>query len=280
MQDDVISKCGGKRLKGLSTQNNSDRPLFTVVTPVFNGAKGMEATILSVRDQKYKNLEYIVIDGGSTDGTLDLLRKYEDTIDYWGSEPDQGIYDAMNKAIGLARGQWVYFIGSDDTLCDSLNAVAQYLHDDRTVYYGNVLLTGSQKIYDGSFGSWKLSRRNICQQAIFYPRGLFESERFSLLYPVLADWEFNLRIYSNHVFRFQHIPVLIAKYDNVSGVSGLGDDRFKRDMGSLIREHLPAVCYMLHQVGTIARSAIRWILRRPGDRGIKKSCPAKSCGVK
>jgi glycosyltransferase involved in cell wall biosynthesis len=280
MQGDAISKCGGKRLKGLSTQNNSDRPFFTVVTPVFNGAKGMEATILSVQNQKYRNIEYIVIDGGSTDGTLDLLRKYEDTIDYWVSEPDHGIYDAMNKAISLARGEWVYFIGSDDTLYDSLDAVAQYLDDRRTVYYGNVLLTGSQKIYDGAFGSWKLSRRNICQQAIFYPRGLFESERFSLLYPVLADWEFNLRIYSNHVFRFQHIPVLIAKYDNVSGVSALGDNRFKGDMGSLIREHLPAVCYMLHQVRTIARTAVHWILRRPGDRGIKKSCPAKSCGVK
>jgi glycosyltransferase involved in cell wall biosynthesis len=282
MQHEVISKCGGKRLKELSAQSASGGPLFTLVTPVFNGEKRIESTILSVLSQTFSSFEYIVIDGGSTDGTLDLLRKYENVIDYWITEPDLGIYDAMNKAVGLARGQWLYFIGSDDTLCDSLDAVAQYLDDDRTVYYGNVFLTGSQKIYDGKFGPWKLSRRNICQQAIFYPCCLFESEQFSLRYPVAADWEFNMRIYSNHNFRFQHIPVLVANYDNFSGVSAVGplDERFECDKSSLIRRHLPAACYLLHRIRTIARATVYLILRRPSGRNVSKSYPAKSGGVK
>lgn len=258
MQKDAAYISGGNRLKGLSKPNGTDGPLITVVTPVFNGDKELEASILSVLNQEYRNIEYILIDGGSTDRTLDILRKYEDSIDYWVSEPDRGIYDAMNKAVDLARGQWVYFIGSDDTLRDSLKTVAQYLVDERTIYYGNVFNTGSQTVYDGPFGPWKLSRCNICQQAIFYPRPLFESQRFSLQYPVAADWEFNLRSYSNPHFRFQYLPVLVANYNDLGGVSAVGpkDERFERNMSNLIREYLPAPYYVLHRIERSVRSAI------------------------
>ena len=80
------------------------RPLVTVVTIVFNGERHLEATIQSVLDQTYDNVEYILIDGGSTDGTVDILRRNEEFLDYWVSEPDLGIYDAMNKAAALATG--------------------------------------------------------------------------------------------------------------------------------------------------------------------------------
>jgi glycosyltransferase involved in cell wall biosynthesis len=257
MNINVEPKCGGKRVKGPSEPSNSDRPILTVITPVFNGDKDLESTIRSVLEHGNKNLEFIVIDGGSTDRTIEILRKYEDSIDYWVSEPDSGIYDAMNKGVRLARGQWLCFLGSDDTLCESSEKIARYLDDERTIYYGDVYMTGSKRIYDGAFGAWKLSRRNICQQAILYPHSLFESRMFDLRYPLLADWEFNLRSYSDSRFRFQHIPVIVANYNDVNGKSSVGvDEQFKLDQDRIIRECLPMASYTWYRFKRFAHAVI------------------------
>ncbi len=93
-------------------QNN--QPLISIVTVVYNGEKFLEETIQSVINQSYKNIEYIIIDGGSTDGTVDIIKKYEEHIDYWVSERDEGIYDAMNKGIRLAKGAYIAFLNADD----------------------------------------------------------------------------------------------------------------------------------------------------------------------
>lgn len=105
---------GGARAHGRQKCSEPGRPLLTVITVVFNGAATIEHTILSVIEQTYDNVEYIVIDGGSTDATVDILRKYEGSIDYWVSEKDAGIYDAMNKGIALARGDYIGMLNSDD----------------------------------------------------------------------------------------------------------------------------------------------------------------------
>jgi len=105
---------GGLRTKGFRKNTTEARPLITVITVVFNGAATIEHTIRSVTEQTYSNIEYIIIDGGSTDATLDILRKYEADIDYWVSEKDAGIYDAMNKGIALAKGEYIGMLNSDD----------------------------------------------------------------------------------------------------------------------------------------------------------------------
>src|ERR1700742_4639960 len=105
---------GGLRLKGIKKQSEIDNPLVSVVTVVYNGAKHLEQTINSVLNQSHKNVEYIIIDGGSTDGTLDIIKRYEDKIDYWQSERDGGIYFAMNKGVSLAKGELIGILNADD----------------------------------------------------------------------------------------------------------------------------------------------------------------------
>ena len=105
---------GGLRIRAGQNELYSSAPRVTVVTVVFNGGKTLEQTIKSVISQSYSNIEHIIIDGGSTDGTLDILRKYDSDIDYWLSEKDNGIYDAMNKGIALATGNYIGTLNSDD----------------------------------------------------------------------------------------------------------------------------------------------------------------------
>jgi glycosyltransferase involved in cell wall biosynthesis len=105
---------GGRRVRGTQKKLSPNKPLITLITVVFNGAATLEHTIRSVIEQTYDNVEHIIIDGGSTDATLDILRKYQDDIDYWVSKEDAGIYDAMNKGIVLARGDYIGMLNSDD----------------------------------------------------------------------------------------------------------------------------------------------------------------------
>ena len=105
---------GGLRSKGVYKRSLPDQPLITVITVVYNGASTVEGTIQSVINQTYSNIEYIVVDGGSNDGTIEILKRYEHAIDYWVSEKDGGIYDAMNKGIALASGAYVGMLNADD----------------------------------------------------------------------------------------------------------------------------------------------------------------------
>lgn len=111
---------GGLRTRSMLKQGRAGKPLVSVITVVFNGAATLEHNIQSVIGQGYDNVEHIVIDGGSTDGTTDILRKYDDNIDYWVSEKDAGIYDAMNKGIALAKGKYVGTLNADDYFADDL----------------------------------------------------------------------------------------------------------------------------------------------------------------
>jgi len=115
---------GGLRTQGYFKRSLPEKPLITVITVVFNGAQYLEETILSVIGQTYDNVEYIIIDGGSTDGTLDIIRQYEHAVDYWISEKDGGMYDALSKAFSLATGKLIQYINAGDFLYqNSLNAI-------------------------------------------------------------------------------------------------------------------------------------------------------------
>ena len=113
-QDERCRLTGGRRSRGVLKSSLPSKPLITVITVVFNGEKTLKDTIESVMMQTYENIEYIIIDGGSSDGTVDILKQYDHVIDYWHSEKDGGMYDAMNKGIVLCSGEYVGMLNSDD----------------------------------------------------------------------------------------------------------------------------------------------------------------------
>jgi len=116
------------------------KPKISVITVVFNGVSSIEETVSNVLDQSYENLEYIVIDGGSNDGTQDLIKKYQDKISLWISEPDRGIYDAMNKGIAKASGEYVIFMNCGDKFYDA-DTVKSFFIKNINRFYNKKLLS-------------------------------------------------------------------------------------------------------------------------------------------
>ncbi len=231
---------GGTRFKEVTRASSPGKPLVTVVGVVFNGEKDIEQCLESVIRQSGANLEIIVIDGGSTDRTLEIIKRYEDRIDYWLSETDSGIYDAMNKGIERSKGDWIYFLGADDTLLCDIGKTAAFFKDSETIYYGDVLLRTINKLYDGEYSTYKLARRNICQQAIFYPKSVFRRYKFNLAYPILADWELNMRCRKDNETKYSFIPVTVALYNDAAGVSTIRRDvRFYEDYIRLVKKYFP-----------------------------------------
>mgnify|MGYP001285464914 CR=1 FL=1 len=114
-----ISTEGGLRLKNIFKKDLPNKPLITIITATFNSEKYLEESILSLHKQKYDNYEHIIIDGGSSDETLNILKKYENKIDYWCSAKDKGIYDAFNIGMRLSAGSYLGFLNSDDTYTDN-----------------------------------------------------------------------------------------------------------------------------------------------------------------
>jgi len=116
-------------------------PTVSIVTVVYNRVNQLEETILSVLNQQFDKFEYIIIDGGSTDGTIDLIRKYEDRIAYWISEKDKGIYDAMNKGIDAAKGKWINFMNCGDRFMpDALSSVFSEDHNGADIVFGDTII--------------------------------------------------------------------------------------------------------------------------------------------
>ena len=161
---------GGLRTKGYFKKSYDDKPLLSIITVVFNGEAYLEETIQSVIGQTYNNVEYIIIDGGSTDGTLDIIKKYEEQIDYWVSEKDDGIYGAMNKGLMLSMGEIIGIINADD-----------YYVEDAIEKSIKALQTTGQ---DYSIGNIKKIPSNIISKPI-HP--LIENKIYSgMMYPHIA----------------------------------------------------------------------------------------------
>lgn len=175
----------------------------TIITAVFNGIKTVEKSIASVLENRHENIEYLVIDGGSTDGTVDILRKYSYCIDYWVSEPDDGIYDAWNKAIRLASGNWIAFVGADDVIRSG--AIHQYLeyikqNKKRRLDFVsskiNLVANGLSRRVVGRPWEWHIFKKymGVAHVGALHHRSLFmKFGLYDISYKICGDYELLLR---------------------------------------------------------------------------------------
>jgi glycosyltransferase involved in cell wall biosynthesis len=212
-------------------------PKVSIITSTYNAAATLEKCLDSILSQSRTDWEYLVIDGGSTDGTRELLKKYEHSIDYWLIEADEGVYDALNKGIALARGEWIYFIGADDYLIDPDVLQRVFAQEPRgLMIYGNVYFSFHGNVYSGKFSRLKLITRNICHQAIFYNKRLFEMFGcFDKRYRVLADWIFNLTCFFDRRVKPQYVDTIIAYYDGKGFSERNTDIKFMDEYFEIIR---------------------------------------------
>lgn len=191
-------------LRGVGDHSNDHRkPLITVITVVFNGASTLEKSISSVIRNLNDDVEYIIIDGGSVDGTLEIIRRYENQIDSWISEADRGIYDAWNKGIALARGEWISFLGADDCYQDgALKAYANFIHCHSNESFDyissriNLISDGNCFRTVGKRWNWKDFKKymNVAHVGSMHNRTLFAKHGlYDISYKICGDYEFLLR---------------------------------------------------------------------------------------
>jgi putative colanic acid biosynthesis glycosyltransferase len=232
--------CGGLREEGVFKSSKKGLPLISIITVVFNGSTTIQSTIDSVINQSYKNIEYIICDGGSTDGTIDILKKNTKTIDHWTSQTDDGLYDAMNKGIDLANGDWLMFLGSDDYLFSphSISELVELslLHPLASLVFGNVEMSNG-KVFINSL-TWKIFLENtVHHQGVIYHRSLFNFFRYDRELMICSDYELNLICYLRKE-RVVSTNTIVSHFSLAGASSKSNSGRPRQEVQKIRRKHL------------------------------------------
>lgn len=257
---------GGRRLDPDSGARSRANCLVTVVTVAYNCVDSIEATLLSVINQSSRDIEYIVVDGGSTDGTAQIIQKYEQDIDYWISERDGGIYNAMNKGIDLSTGRWISFMNAGDRFHSSrtVENISRFLDQRFAVVAGAV-----QYIYDANnrrtrhmhlkFTGFYLEVPH--HQASFINNALMKSFKYDESFRIRADLYFMTLLHAKgHTFRL--VEEVVCDVDTSGVSSGLTKRHVEEDIraGSLVIRHYRLKSYLYHAFYVFPRLMVRKLL--------------------
>ncbi len=211
-------------------------PLISIIIPAYNSAATIGACLDSIANQKFKDFEIIIVDGASEDKTISIAESYRQKHKAINivSQPDSGVYDAMNKGIKMANGKWLYFLGSDDKIYESstLENVASYLKStDAEVIYGNVFSKRFSGVYAGEVKKNDFIQKNICHQSIFFKKSVFQKTGlFDLRYKAHADWDHNMKWFLSDKIKHTYIEMTIADYADGGFSSRIGDPVFAKIM--------------------------------------------------
>lgn len=266
------SPSGGGRARGSRRGNDgfearaADRKRITVVTVVFNGVNSIEDTLLSVIQQSHDGIEYIVVDGGSTDGTLRVIRKYDAHIAHWISEKDKGIYNAMNKGIDLSTGDWIIFMNAGDRFHSNqtVERVLNSLEDGYAVVAGGV-----RYIYDANHTRIKHMKLKFSgfymsvphHQASFINNRFMKCYRYDESFRIRGDLDFIIRLHADgHQFRM--IDEVICDVDTNGVSSGLSGVHISEEIraGKRVIPHYGLKCIAHHALYIAPRLLLRKLL--------------------
>jgi glycosyltransferase involved in cell wall biosynthesis len=207
-------------------------PDISIIIVTYNAASTLQAALDSIYRQKYPSLKIIIIDGNSTDGTVDIIKANLTKIYYWKSESDTGIYDAMNKALRQITGDWVYFLGADDELYDDFSKLAYELEDNNAIYYANVRTKGV--IRSGKLSPYQMAKHGIFHQAMIYPAWVFGRYTFNTKYKIVADNALNMLCWKDPDIHFIYKEHIITHFNHTGASGTVRDLAFEKDKNSLI----------------------------------------------
>lgn len=229
--------------------NKKYYPKISIITITYNSAKTVEETIKSVVSQNYPNLEYLIIDGGSKDNTLDIVERYRDKISFVISEPDKGISDAFNKGIRYSTGEIIGIINSDDLLmAGALNAIAENYEPEVGVYRGDLFIWNdetdetvlAQSSTEYSLRGFK--KRSVCHPSTFITKAAYNRYGgYKVDFKYMMDEDMLARLYMNGV-PFKHIHMALAKFR----LGGATSNPYKKKLNELERLYVENGCSKLY----------------------------------
>ena len=240
MQNYKINLITSTILKKITIFAKNKQMKYSVITINYNNREGLKHTIESVVCQTYTDFEFIIIDGGSTDGSVDIIKKYSANIDYWVSEKDHGVYHAMNKGVAQSQGDYCIFMNSGDCFHtpDVLNSIKEYQED---IICGKVIKGNSPAasgLTQPTITLVDLMRASLPHQAMLIKRELLVKHPYDEHYKILSDWKFCLEtiVFDNCTFR--NIDVIIADYDT-NGISTNSNGLLSKEREQILKEMFP-----------------------------------------
>lgn len=216
---------------------------YSVITINYNNCKGLHQTIDSVLGQTFQDFEYIIIDGGSTDGSVEILKEYGDKIHFWVSESDNGIYNAMNKGVAQAHGEYCIFMNSGDCFynCQVLSRIYHY-YSNEDIIVGKVAIDNSDSIISpppkGEFTMYHLYSGSIPHQGSFIRTELLRKYPYDEELKIASDWKFFVQTLILDNSSIRYVDVFVARYDT-GGIGLSHPELMKREKDEYLKEILP-----------------------------------------
>ena len=222
-----------------------DKKTVSVIIVTYNAEKTLQHCLDSIYNQASKAIEIIVVDGASKDRTVAILEENTTKLDYWKSEKDTGIYDAMNKALEFVTTDRVFFLGADDHLLPDFSAMLQVLHDPRAIYYANVHYKKAK--HSGYITPYYQAKSGIFHQSIIYPVTVFKKYKYNVNYRITADYALNMKCYQDPEFYFEYVDFTITEYNDTGISSNTIDKEFEKDKSKLIFDNFGLKIWLRYQ---------------------------------
>lgn len=249
-------------------------PIISIITVTYNAAKVLEATIQSIIKQTFTHYEYIIIDGGSTDGTVDIIRKYANHISYWVSEPDKGLYDAMNKGMQAAHGEYIWFMNAGDEIYDqhTLAHLFASAQQDADIYYGDALFFTQTGEVTGLRSevtphklpntlNWKSLQHGmvVCHQSFIARKTI--APLYDLSHPYCADVDWEIKCLKR-ARKIEHTGLILSRY-LTGGFSKKNLYKSLLDRFAVLKSHYGILTTIQSHVWITLRGAL-FVLKRKG----------------